>query len=120
MGGVIEQLLVQIGFGIALAQLAEQDLPDLRDQPRIGVDAPSRVFRQVFSVKLPQSGAQGLPEARAGRLDFAEGFHQQTGVGFCRTRHHQVGLELVVGSTGAFGALGIVRGQLDQGRELLA
>ena len=65
MGGVIEQLLVQIGFGIALAQLAEQDLPDLRDQPRVGVDAPSRVFRQVFGVELPQSGAQGLPEARA-------------------------------------------------------
>jgi len=44
MGGVIEQLLVQIGFGIALAQLTEQDLPDLRDQPRVGVDAPRRVF----------------------------------------------------------------------------
>ena len=61
IGGVIEHLLVQAGLGIALAQLAEQYLPDLRDQPGVGLDAPARVRGQVFAIEPPQVGRQALP-----------------------------------------------------------
>ncbi|VVN74350.1 hypothetical protein PS685_05217 [Pseudomonas fluorescens] len=44
-------------------------------------------------------------------------FGQERRVGFFRVRQHQVGLELVVGVPGPFGALWAARGQLDQGGE---
>ncbi|MND87738.1 hypothetical protein D3C80_797460 [compost metagenome] len=111
----VEHLAVQAGFGIALAQLAEQDLPGLGQQRRINLDAPVRMRRQVLGIKLPEVGHQALPECRRGVL---QGCAQEGRVGLFRLRHHQVGLQLFVGAGGPFGPFGAVRRQLDQDAEL--
>nr|WP_263596695.1 hypothetical protein [Pseudomonas fluorescens] len=56
--------MVQAGFGIALAQLAEQHLPGLGDQLRVSLDAPLGVRGQVLGIELPQAWHQALPHMR--------------------------------------------------------
>ena len=120
--GGVEHLLVQAGFGIALAELAEENLPGLGDQLRVGRDAPLGMRGQLLAVELPEIGRQGLPQAggdaRTQRFGVIEGFSEEFGVGFFRMRQHQVGLELAVGDPGLAGALGTVRRKLDQRHEL--
>ncbi|MNR11968.1 hypothetical protein D3C85_1282940 [compost metagenome] len=96
IGRVVEHSLVQAGFAVALAHLADQDLADLGDQLGIGVDAPVRVGGQLFGVELPQGWGQCVPEAwrESGvlRLGAHQGLGEKDRVGFLRARQHQIGL----------------------------
>ncbi|MNP26881.1 hypothetical protein D3C76_1197600 [compost metagenome] len=123
IGRGVEHLAVQAGFGIALTQLAEQQLAHLGHQLRIGRHPPLRVRRQLLAIELPEQRRQTVPQPRrnlvGARFERAHHFDQKGHVGFFRPRQHQVGLELIVGLGRALEAFGTVGGQLDQGSELL-
>ncbi|MNO90584.1 hypothetical protein D3C76_821080 [compost metagenome] len=123
VGGFIEDGFIQAGFGIALAQLAEQQLSDLGYQLRVGRDAPVRVRRQLLAVELPERWRQAVPQPwrdpGAARLERAQDLDQKGRVGFFRARQHQVGFEVFVGLRCALEAFGAVGGELDQGGESL-
>ncbi|MNI42192.1 hypothetical protein D3C73_964720 [compost metagenome] len=110
IGRAVEDALVQAGFAIALAQLAEQYLAGLGHQSWVGFDAPLRMARQLLRVELPQARRQSRPV----RIGVAKDLGQEGRVDFFRACQHQVGLELRVGHTGTLAALGAVRRQFDQ------
>ncbi|MNL87363.1 hypothetical protein D3C87_2164820 [compost metagenome] len=56
MAHAVEHLAVQAGFGIALAQLAEQHLAGLGHQGRVSLDMPGWMGRQLLGIKLPEAG----------------------------------------------------------------
>ncbi|MCY1408442.1 hypothetical protein D9M71_237620 [compost metagenome] len=122
IGRAVEHGLVQAGFAIALAQLAEQHLPGLGHQLWIGFDAQLRMGSQLLGIKRPQGRRQPLPESwrvpGALRFGVGQGLGEERRVGFFRPRQHQVSLELRVGRRRPPGALGAVRRQLDQRLEV--